>query len=600
MTTELQVDAEVTLSPPSTFLSPCSKFRILVLGNPESTKQELFSKVFGVELEKVCRPLLTPSHLFRSKRLAKLTMYTSTQRLVSDTFDPKHNIESELDLQGQNDRLAVHASPNFLNGDQKNYNRVLEFLSRRSASADHTEHVHMMWYCVSTSEEDRGISDLEKHFFTQDITSVHVPVVLVYTKYDEFVSRVMLEWMKGAGSTERGVSKVAVGHILKDISSKKFEEDIGRHWNTILPFSIPRVCVSSGDEDDDIRSFQQLATSTLVSLKGEADVKLAFATAQRSSPVISTQCKFLTSVFLSIHADALSVCAEAATDYYEVDTGHARKIHGVDMRDILPNFFAKAAQIFNLRDPSSVLTDPLLLNRVLDSTFGTHQKPLLAESLRRSGTESGSILLSLSPHERAVLLTQALAGIVLFLHMLADSQWPHAETLPTSASLSPGYTFSTPTTPHFPSHSGSVNTDLSQRQISRELEDLRLGTGKSILLDTIESSSIFTECQLKQDISELILKAVTLAEKSEITGAGENNYRFAYHQHHDAMFLEGGYGGDEDGVGKGTAMGDSLSAADMIRDMSMTFVNDNNELREGTAGEGKVKLACGLTILPLN
>ncbi|KAK4650937.1 hypothetical protein QC762_701300 [Podospora pseudocomata] len=556
MTTELQVDSEVTLSPPSTFLSPCSKFRILVLGNPEATKQELFSKVFGVELEK---------------------------RLVSDTFDPKHNIESELDLQGQNDRLAVHASPNFLNGDQRNYNRVLEFLSRRSASADYTEHVHMIWYCVSTSEEDRCISDLEKHFFTQDITSVHVPVVLVYTKYDEFVSRVMLEWMKGAGSTERGVSKVAVGHILKDISSKKFEEDIGRHWNMILPFSIPRVCVSSGDEDDDIRSFQQLANSTLASLKGEADVKLAFATAQRSSPVISTQ-----------------FCAEAATDYYEVDTGHARKIHGVDMRDILPNFFAKAAQIFNLRDPSSVLTDPLLLNRVLDSTFGTHQKPLLAESLRRSGTESGSILLSLSPHERAVLLTQALAGIVLFLHMLADSQWPHAETLPTSAPLSPGYTFSTPTTPHFPSHSGSINTDLSQRQISRELEDLRLGTGKSILLDTIESSSIFTECQLKQDISELILKAVTLAEKSEITGAGENNYRFAYHQHHDAMFLEGGYGGDEDGVGKGAAMGDSLSAADMIRDMSMTFVNDNNELREGTAGEGKVKLACGLTILPLN
>ncbi|KAK4639849.1 hypothetical protein QC761_701300 [Podospora bellae-mahoneyi] len=556
MTTELQVDAEVTLSPPSTFLSPCSKFRILVLGNPEATKQELFSKVFGVELEK---------------------------RLVSDTFDPKHNIESELDLQGQNDRLAVHASPNFLNGDQKNYNRVLEFLSRRSASADYTEHVHMIWYCVSTNEEDRGISDLEKHFFTQDIISVHIPVVLVYTKYDEFVSRVMLEWMKGAGSTERGVSKVAVGHILKDISSKKFEEDIGRNWNMILPFSIPRVCVSSGDEDDDIRSFQQLANSTLASLKGEADVKLAFATAQRSSPVISTQ-----------------FCAEAATDYYEVDTGHARKIHGVDMRDILPNFFAKAAQIFNLRDPSSVLTDPLLLNRILDSTFGTHQKPLLAESLRRSGTESGSILLSLSPHERAVLLTQALAGIVLFLHMLADSQWPHAETLPTSAPLSPGYTFSTPTTPHFPSHSGSVNTDLSQRQISRELEDLRLGTGKSILLDTIESSSIFTECQLKQDISELILKAVTLAEKSEITGAGENNYRFAYHQHHDAMFLEGGYGGDEDGVGKGTAMGDSLSAADMIRDMSMTFVNDNNELREGTAREGKVKLACGLTILPLN
>ncbi|KAK4198042.1 hypothetical protein QBC40DRAFT_96697 [Triangularia verruculosa] len=560
--TASQVDAEVTLSPPSTFLSPCSKFRLLVLGNPESTKQELFSKVFGVDLEK---------------------------RLVSDTFGPKHNIESELDLEGQNDRLAIHASPNFLNGEGKNYDRVLDFISSRSASIDQADHVHMIWYCVSASEENRGISDLEKQFFTQDLASIRVPIVLVYTKYDEFVSQVMLEWMKGAGSTESGISKVAVGHILKDLSSNRFEEEVGCHWDKIVPFAIPRVCVSSGDEDEDIRSFQQLAKSTLASLKGESDVKLAFATAQRTDPVISTQ-----------------FCADAATAYYEVDTGHARKIHGVDMRDILPNFFAKATQIFNLRDPPSVLTDPLLLNRVLDSTFGTHQKPLLAESLRRSGTESGNILLSLSPHERAVLLTQALAGIIFFLHMLADSQWPHPNTLPSSASLSPRYTFfSTPTTPHFPSfHPSSAGPDLSQKQVSRELEDLRLGTGKSILLDTIESSSIFAECQLKQDISELILKAVTLAEKSEITGGGgatgENNYRFAYHQAHDAVFLEQGYGGDEYGGGKGTAMGDSLSAADMIRDMSMTFVNDNNELREGTAGEGSAKLPCGLTILPLN
>ena len=41
------------LSSPQEFLEPCPTFRILVLGNPESTKQELFSKVFGVDLEKV-------------------------------------------------------------------------------------------------------------------------------------------------------------------------------------------------------------------------------------------------------------------------------------------------------------------------------------------------------------------------------------------------------------------------------------------------------------------------------------------------------------------------------------------------------------------
>ena len=42
------------LTPPSEFLGACPKFRILVLGNPESTKLELFTKIFGVDLEKVC------------------------------------------------------------------------------------------------------------------------------------------------------------------------------------------------------------------------------------------------------------------------------------------------------------------------------------------------------------------------------------------------------------------------------------------------------------------------------------------------------------------------------------------------------------------
>lgn len=124
--------------------------------------------------------------------------------------------------------------------------------------------------------------------------------------------------------------------------------------------------------------------------------------------------------------------------------------------------------------------------------------------------------------------------------------------------------------------------------------------GKFILFDMIEFLFIFIECQLKQDIFELIFKVVMLVEKLEIIGVGENNYWFVYYQYYDVMFLEGGYGGDEDGVGKGMVMGDSLSVVDMIRDMFMMFVNDNIEFREGMVGEGKVKLVCGLMILFLN
>lgn len=215
--------------------------------------------------------------------------YPHLQRLVSDLFQPDHDIEKELDLLGQNSRLAIHASPNFWSGDEKIYNRVLDFLKSRSAVAKPEHHIHCIWYCVA-SEESRGVGELEKRFFLDGLSQItpHVPVVLVFTKYEEFVSQVRLDWSRG--SAERGLSKVAVSHILRDLSGKKFEQNIAIKWDCLLSAQIPRVCVSSDDADDDNRSFEQLTLSTLTVLR-DRNIKYAFAAAQRHSPSISTQCK---------------------------------------------------------------------------------------------------------------------------------------------------------------------------------------------------------------------------------------------------------------------------------------------------------------------
>jgi len=221
------------------------------------------------------------------------------------------------------------------------------------------------------------------------------------------------------------------------------------------------------------------------------------------------------------------------------------------MRDILPDFFAKAIQIFNLRgvDPEASLNDvpsveSTLLARILDSTFGSNQKPLLAESLHRSGTEPGSILLNLSPHERAVLLAQALAGIILFLHTLA---------------------------------SDTARRDGGQRAIARALKEEETrdesgggSTGKKLLLETIEASPIFAEClNLKREVSELIRAAVEA----------------------QAERLEGG----SDGAHAGRAGPRRIVVEDdsELQEISMSFVNDHR-------APGDVVLPCGLTILPLN
>ena len=41
-----------------------------------------------------------------------------------------------------------------------------------------------------------------------------------------------MDWIKSA--QEKGMSKVAVAHILRDLTDKKFEEGIGKRWDTLL------------------------------------------------------------------------------------------------------------------------------------------------------------------------------------------------------------------------------------------------------------------------------------------------------------------------------------------------------------------------------
>ncbi|KAK3339950.1 hypothetical protein B0T25DRAFT_560968 [Lasiosphaeria hispida] len=490
------------LTSPSEFLAPCPKFRILVLGNPESTKQELFSKIFGVDLEK---------------------------KLVADAFSASHDIEQELDLEGKNGRLTVYTSPNFGSDDRATYQRVCDFLASRSSDTQQLqERIHCIWYCVA-SEEERLVSQQETRFFGGGLATVapQVPVVLVFTKYDEFVGRVQLAWSRDA--QERGLSKVALSYILRDLSTKRFYELIGKRWDDVLLDGqgrsrvrhVPRVCVSSGavDGDDDDSSFEALAKVTLESLREwkERHVKLAFAAAQRSSVTISTR-----------------YCADTAAEYFTVDTGHVRKADGIAMRDIVPNFFAKAVKIFNLRDNAAALDDASLLGKVLEVTFGSDKRLFLDEILHSSSTDSG-MLFTLSPHERAVMLTQALAAIVMFLDKLADTQWPHRNAfLPT----------------------------ITPRTIERELDEIRSGREKQELLETVEASPIFSSCHLKNDIADLVLKTVEMAE------------RISLPQGRDAS---------------GVIVVDDDSE---LREISLSFVNDKSP--------DDMVLPCGMTILRLN
>jgi hypothetical protein len=411
------------------------------------------------------------------------------------------------------------------------------------------------------------VTELEQRFFFGGLHSAApwVPLILVFTKYDEFVSQVKLDWSRGA--QEQGLSKVAVSHILRDLSSKKFEKHIGQKWDEVLGGSVPRVCVSSGDEDDDVRSDEVLAEATLTALRNKS-VKYAFAAAQRNSALISTRCKKTTSFSLlpnpSLNLSLRKthpltnhspVAADtAATDYFEVDTGHARKHHGTAIPEILPHFFTRAIQIYNMRDPTAALTsDPSLLTHILEATFDTTQRGLIAECLSTNtntspspststsdpDTNSNSLLSHLTPHERAVLLAQALTGTILFLHRLTDAQ---QGTSAIPAGITPG-------------------------AITRQLAETRANTTeRRAVLETVEGSGVFTSCTLRGQVAEVMVRAVQSAERAREGQAGARRHA---------------------GAPRGIVVEDDSE----LQEISLSFVNDK--------GPDDMVLPSGLTILPL-
>ncbi|KAM7193795.1 hypothetical protein V8F20_008270 [Naviculisporaceae sp. PSN 640] len=532
------------LSPPSEFLLSCPKFRILVLGNPESTKQEIFSKVFGVDLEK--KPL-------------------------ASAFTHGHDITQPLDLHSQNEHLEVLTSLNLGTGDQAAYDNICSFLES-SSQTDVTHGIHCIWYCVS-AQESRTVHPLEIQFFkTLSTLAPHIPVVLLFTKYDEFVAEVRLDWSKDA--EERGLSKVAVSHILRDLATKKFERSIGERWDEALHLgekrtsswqehNVRRVCVAGSEgvgDDDKEESFLELVGITLAGLRARC-VKLAFAVAQRNSAFIDTQ-----------------FCAELASTYFTVDTGHARKLPGIDIREMLPNFFAKCVQIFNMRDVSAVLADPSLPTRILKAAFQqTDQYLLLTEILQHSSTESSSLLVNnLSPHERAVLLVQGFTLLVLFLHKLADSQWPHRENF--SMTLPP------PT--------------VTKQGVEKLLDEFGTSRERTSVLEMVEGSTVFTDCSIRQAIADLIAGTIELAEQEEkgedmresefysFVGAssGVSSGRYVY----EGVVGASGHHPSHRGQRRSVVVVDDSD----LQEISLSFVNDKSP--------DDVVLPCGLKILPLN
>ncbi|KAL1844548.1 hypothetical protein VTK73DRAFT_2321 [Phialemonium thermophilum] len=254
------------------------------------------------------------------------------------------------------------------------------------------------------------------------------------------------------------------------------------------------------------------------------------------------------------------VCARAATRYFSVDTKHVRKQSGLEVGDILRDFYERAVQMFNLKDPGGLLAQPSMLSRVLAAALEPRQLGLVEDSMKDTDaaavpvatttTTSPKLVDGLSPHDRACLLVVAVAEILLVFHKLGEMQ-----------ALRSGSR-----------RNGAGGVSLTERRIEATLREVAAGTERVAVRETVEASRVFTQGFALGEVAELIARAVEQAERGDAAAGGSSSSR---------------------GGGGGRAPRSLVVEDDSeLEEISLHFVNDR--------GPDETVLPNGMRVLVLN
>ncbi|KAK1224299.1 hypothetical protein PQX77_012807 [Marasmius sp. AFHP31] len=140
-------------------LNQCPKFRILVLGKSGAGKSSLINSTFNVSTATVSHELAG----------------------VSD-------INSEI-ISEQNSRFILHDSQGFAHGEVDNYQTVEKFIKERTDEKKPLkDRLHAIWFCVEIPTANGALFEKgEEKIF--ELKLENVPIIVVFTKYDELVSK---------------------------------------------------------------------------------------------------------------------------------------------------------------------------------------------------------------------------------------------------------------------------------------------------------------------------------------------------------------------------------------------------------------------------
>jgi len=170
---------------------------------------------------------------------------------------------------------------------------------------------------------------------------------------------------------------------------------------------------------------------------------------------------------------------EASLSPLQIQLGRLSLPSESSLHTLLAQSFSKLTEIFNIHDPSSLLTSQSTFQHIMDSILDTTSRPFV-------NPNSEPILAGLDDHDKAVLYLQAVAGMVLVFERLK-----------------------------------SCDSELSAGVLARKLRLFSESKERQSVLDAIAGSHCFSESYTRSDVVAFLVNAIEARKADEYPPVGD-------------------------------------------------------------------------------
>ncbi|KAH8991740.1 hypothetical protein EDB86DRAFT_2830656 [Lactarius hatsudake] len=171
---------------------PAVRFRVLIIGRANAGKTSI--------LQRICETTESPV-IYRGREEVRLD--PSMDR-------GEHTIDDELVFSNNKD-YVFHDSRGIESGSTEELEILQEFVRRKCGERRLQDRLHAIWYCVPM---DNQRPQLDLRFYKDICPDGNVPVVVVFTKYDQFWQNVRI-YVEDFGSP---------GDNIIDVAEKQFQQ----------------------------------------------------------------------------------------------------------------------------------------------------------------------------------------------------------------------------------------------------------------------------------------------------------------------------------------------------------------------------------------